>query len=89
MSKVTKLDVINRKQLAGEDAQKLVVSFLREEADKIERGEQPAGMCVVIYCNAESDTTQYIGSRACNIPKFLERVGLMHVALHDLAQLDD
>lgn len=73
----------------GEDAYKLVVSFLREWADAIERGDdkRPESAVLIMY-EKLPDGCFAVSSRRCNID-FLSTVGVLHLALAHLASADE
>jgi len=68
----------------GRAASELVVAFLREWADTIEKGEHEADKVVLVLHRKGDDSTFSVSSRRCNAD-FLTAVALLHLALTDLS----
>ena len=71
-------------QTEGKAANELVVAFLREYADEIERGERDADRAVLVLHQKGDNGTFSVSSRRCNAD-FLTAVALLHLALTDLS----
>lgn len=85
---VIKLAAVNDKvKVKDEAATSLVVQFLRDYADSIEKGETVAESAVLILYKTENkDSTKFcVTSRRCNVD-LLHQVGMMHLALADICE---
>ncbi len=88
--KVIHLAAVNTTvETAGAAASHLVVAFLREWADAIEKGEKEADKAVLVLHYREPDEDAFIiSSRRCNAD-MITTVGMLHLALADLANGGD
>ncbi len=85
-SNIVRLASVNNKvAVVDKAAAQLVVAFLREWADDIEKGETLAERAVLILHHKAPDGTFVIKSRRCNV-ELLEQVGMMHLALMDVSE---
>jgi hypothetical protein len=81
---VVHLSVVNNSvRSEGEAAAKLVVEFLREWANAIEKGEELAERAILVMHHKHEGDEFVIKSRRCNVD-LLSQVGMMHLALADM-----
>lgn len=88
--KVIHLAAVNTTvETAGAAASQLVVAFLREWAEKIEKGEREADKAVlVLHYREPGEDAFVISSRRCNAD-LVTTVGMLHLALADVSNPED